>query len=39
MNRNDLRDNLIGILFGLLFGMVGVAILDWWIRRNENGTE
>jgi 23S rRNA maturation mini-RNase III len=28
------RYDLYGVLFGLAFGMIGVAILDWYIRRH-----
>jgi hypothetical protein len=28
--------DLLGILLGVLFGMVGFYILDWWIERRRN---
>jgi hypothetical protein len=27
------RYDLYGFIFGLVFGMIGVAILDWYLRK------
>jgi len=36
--KQSTKDAIVGILCGLLFGMIGVAVLDWWIARKTNRT-
>jgi len=30
-------DDVIGVLFGIIFGLLGAAILDWLSKRDDNG--
>jgi len=33
--KQSTKDAIVGIFCGLVFGMTGAAVLDWWIRRKE----
>ena len=35
MKAAELKDNVIGILCGIVFGLVGAAIMQWWLNKRD----